>query len=277
MGMVKEGEKGEAMCKKVGLALGSGGFKGLAHIGVLKVLTAEGIPIDFLAGSSAGAIAAAYFAVHREIESLERLALGMKKMDFARLVDLISPKKALIKGKKIRRFLDELFEEKSFSQLEIPLTIVTTDLRTGREVCLTSGDVAEAVMASMTMPGALPPVSVGKGLLVDGAVVNPTPVDVIRKMGADVVIGVDLTMVGKAHLYEPNVVETLLRTFDILRTQTAKLAAARLGKNFVIIKPKINGGLGLRGYWERREEMVAEGERAARKALPRIKKLLAIR
>ena len=92
--------------KKIGLALGSGGTRGFAHIGVLKVLISEKIPIHFLAGSSAGAIVAAYFAVHGEIESLETLALKMKKIEFVSLVDFISPKKALIRGRKIQKFSD---------------------------------------------------------------------------------------------------------------------------------------------------------------------------
>jgi NTE family protein len=260
--------------KKVGLALGSGGLRGLAHIGVLKVLTTEGIPIDFLAGSSAGAIAAAYFAVHGEVEGLEELALRMRKMDFARLVDLISPRKALIKGQKIQKFLDKLFEESFFSQLKIPLTIVATDLRTGREIYLTSGRVAEAVMASMTLPGALPPVALGKNLLVDGGVVNPTPVDVVRKMGAGIVIGVDLTMTGKVYACDPNIVETLLRSFEVLKGKTPKLTAARIGKSLVLIKPHIRGSFRFLAYFEHREEMIKEGERATRQVLPKIKKLL---
>jgi NTE family protein len=260
--------------RKVGLALGSGGLRGLAHIGVLKALTAERVPIDFLAGSSAGAIAAAYFAVHGEIESLEELALRMGRIDFARLVDLISPRRALIKGRKIVRFLDGLFEGRLFSQLKIPLTIVATDLRTGREVGLTSGRVAETVMASMTLPGALPPVSIGRKLLVDGGVLNPTPVDVVRKMGADVVIGVDLTMTGRVKICDPNIIETLFRSFDVLRSKVPKLTAARVGKNLVLIKPHIRGSFRFLSYFDHREEMIKEGDRATERVLPKIKKLL---
>ena len=256
----------------MGLALGSGGFRGLTHIGVLKALVAERIPIDCLAGSSAGAIAAAYFAVHGEIESLEELVLRMRRVDLARLIDLISPKKALIRGKKIQRFLDKLFLGRTFVQLEIPLTIVATDLRTGREIYLTKGQVAEAVMASMTLPGALPPVNIGKNLLVDGGVVNPTPVDVVKKMGADVVIGVDLTMAGKAYLYDPSIVETLLRSFEVLRTQTTKLRAGKVGNNLVILKPKINGTFNLLYYFDNREIIIKKGEEAVQKELERIRR-----
>ena len=260
----------------MGLALGSGGFRGLAHIGVLKVLVKEKIPIDFLAGSSAGAIVAAYFAVHKEIESLERWVLGLKKVDLARLVDLTPPKEGLIKGERIHSLLEKLFEHKTFSQLQIPLTILATDLRTGEEVYLQRGSVAKAVLASSTLPGALPPVRIGKGLLVDGGAVNPTPVDVVKKMGADVAIGVDLTMTGKVYLINPNILEILLRSFDVLRSKTTKLATRKVGKDLVIIKPKINGTLNLLYYFDRREEIIFAGEKAARQKLGKIRKMIGI-
>lgn len=241
---------------------------------MLKVLIAAGIPIDFLAGSSAGAIVAAYFAVHGEIKSLEEIVLGMNKITLARLVDPTSPRKGLIRGRKIEAFLDQLFEGKSFSQLKIPLELVATDLWTGREVRLARGRVAKAVLSSMTLPGALPPVNWGKGLLVDGGVVNPTPVDVVRKMGADLAVGVDLTMKGKVYLNNPNILETLLRSFEVLRSQTTKLATKKVNGSLVIIKPKVGKRRSLLAQFNRREKTIQEGEIAAKEALPKIRKRL---
>jgi NTE family protein len=260
--------------KKIGLALGSGGTRGFAHIGVLKVLISENIPIDFLVGSSAGAVIAAYFAVHGEIESFENLVIKMKKIDFVSLIDFISPKKALIRGTKIQKFIDKLFMYKDFSQVKIPLKIVATDLRRGKEVILTKGNIAQAVLASGTLPGVFPPVSLGKELLVDGGVVNPTPVDVVRKMGAEIILGVDLTMKGKVNLNNPNIVEVLVRSFDVLRTETTKLTVGKFDKNLVIIKPKISGELNLLDCFNQREEIIKDGEIAAQKILPKIRKLL---
>ena len=260
--------------KKIGLALGSGGTRGFAHIGVLKVLISEKIPIDYLAGSSAGAIMAAYFAVHGEIESLESLVIKMKKIESARLIDFISPKKALIRGRKIQKFLDNLFMYSNFSQVKTPLKIVATDLRRGQEVILEKGNIAQAVLASGTLPGVFPPVSLGKKLLVDGGVTNPTPVDVVRKMGADIIIGVDLTMKGKVSLNDPNTIEVLVRSFDVLRTEATKLTVGKFGKNLIVIKPKVRGEFNFLDGFNRRKEMIEEGERVTRKALPKIRKLL---
>ncbi len=260
--------------KKIGLALGSGGTRGFAHIGVLKVLISEKIPIDYLAGSSSGAIIAAYFAVHGEIESFETLVLKMKKIEFAQLIDFISPKKALIRGRKIQNFLDNLFMYSNFSQVKMPLKIVATDLRRGQEVILEKGNIAQAVLASGTLPGVFPPVSLGKKLLVDGGVTNPTPVDVVRKMGADIILGVDLTMKGEVSLNDPNTIEVLVRSFDVLRTEATKLTVGKFGKNLVVIKPKVRGEFNFLDGFNRRKEMIEEGERATRRALPKIRKLL---
>ena len=258
----------------IGLALGSGGTRGFAHIGVLNVLIEENIPIDLLVGSSAGAVVAAYYAVHGEIESLESMFLKMKKVEFASLVDFISPKKALIKGKKVQKFLDSIYGGSTFSQAKIPLRIVATDLRSGHEVILKNGNIAQAVLASASLPGVFPPVRLGKELLVDGGVINPTPVDVARKEGTDIIIGVDLTMKGKVSINNPNITEVLVRSFDILRTEATKLTVGKFSKNLVVIKPKISGELNLLDCFNQREEIIKEGERVAKKVLSKIRALL---
>ena len=260
--------------KKIGLALGSGGTRGFAHIGVLKILKEENIPINYLVGSSAGAIIAAYYAIHEEIESFEKLIFKMKKVEFATFIDIAAPRKALIRGKKMQKFLDEIFLHRNFSQVKIPLEIVATDLRKGQEVNLTKGNIAEAVLASASFPGIFPPVNLGKQLLVDGGVVNPTPVDIARKMGAKIILGVDLTMKGSNHLKDPNIFEVLTRSFDVLRTETTKLAANKVGKNLVIIKPKINTELNFIKCFNQRKEIIKEGERATKNALSKIRKLM---
>jgi len=260
--------------KKIGLALGSGSTRGFAHIGVLKVLIEEGIPIDYLVGSSAGAIVAGYYAVHGEIEGLEKLMLTMKKVEFATLVDLTTPKNALIRGKKMHRFLEKMYLKSEFSNTKIKLQVNATDLRKGREIDLVSGNIAEAVMASAAFPGIFPPIKKDKQLLVDGGVINPTPVDVVRKMGADIILGVDLTMKGNISMADPNIMEIIMRSFDVLRTETTKMTAKKVGKNLVIIKPKINPNYGFLRCFANKREVIACGEEAARSSIPKIKKLL---
>ena len=141
---------------KIGIALGSGGARGLAHIGILKVLEENNIPIDFIAGVSIGSIIGAYYALNKEIGSLNEKVTQLTKKDFIKLIDITSPKKALISGNKIKRFLKELVDNNSFSDLQIPLIIIATDMSTGKEVLIQKGKLGDAIRASISIPGIFP-------------------------------------------------------------------------------------------------------------------------
>ncbi|OQX80357.1 MAG: hypothetical protein B6D56_05320 [Candidatus Omnitrophica bacterium 4484_70.1] len=175
---------------KVGLALGSGAARGLAHIGVLKALREEGIPIDYISGSSMGALVGAYFASKGEVTTLEEMILGIDWKKLARLIDpnLIFMLKGLIHGQKIKELLEVIIGDVEFKDLKIPLTVVATDTNTGEEVIIKEGSVIEAVRASISMPAIFMPVKYGRRFLIDGGVVNPVPAGVVRNMGATFVI-----------------------------------------------------------------------------------------
>ncbi len=264
--------------KKVGLALGSGGARGFAHLGVLKTLSSGKIPIDYLVGCSVGAIVGAYYAVHGEIESFEKLMLGMKRRELVSFLDLRAPTRSLIRGKKMLAYLDKLYEHRSFKETKIPFEVVATDLRKGVEVRLRRGNLAEEVMASAAFPGVFPPVKKGRKLLVDGGIVNSTPVDVARKMGAEVVLGVDLTMKGNLMLQDPSVFEVLTRSFDILRTQAIRLTTQKVAsEDLIIIKPKLSYKTGLGDFvksFREKEKLIKKGSRATKEAMSKIKRLL---
>lgn len=260
--------------KKIGLALGSGGIRGLSHIGAIKVLQRHNIPINCTAGSSSGAIIGAYYALRGEVKTLEELALSLTRRDLIKLIDFGRSKRSLIAGKKIKNFLRELYQDKSFKDTLIPLDIVTCDLRNGEIVALNKGKLADAVFASMSAPGLFPPTEINEKLLVDGGVIDPTPVDVVRKMGADVVIGVDLTLASKFETRHPNILISLLRAFDVIRTQAAKYNIENVNKELILIQPKINGGFNLLKQFAEAEKHIHRGELAAMAAIPEIKKLL---
>jgi len=257
---------------KVGLALGSGGSWGLAHIGILKVLEKNNIPIDYIAGSSMGAIIGAMYALNPNIKELEEKALSLTKKDFAKLLDLNIPKTSLIKGNKIRIFLEKLIGDKYFSDTKIPLKIVTTDLESGKETVISKGKLVDAIMASISIPGIFPPIRLQEGLLVDGGLINATPTNVVKEMGSDVAIGVDLTMQSKIELKEPNIYQTLMRSYEILRTQSTKFNIDENDENLLIIKPDITKLRKFKFY--EIQKFIDEGERVAREALPKIKKLM---
>ncbi len=189
---------------KVGLALSGGAARGLAHIGVLKALEEESIPIDMIAGTSAGAMVGACYAKERKAAVLEEIALGIDWKKMAHLVDLnlILLWKGFVQGQKVKSFLSSLIGDVRFEDLEIPLAVVAADVENMEEVILNESSVIEAVRASISMPVILTPVKWENRFLIDGGVVNPMPVDVVRSMGAEVIIAVNTVAITQQRNHE---------------------------------------------------------------------------
>lgn len=257
---------------KIGLVLGSGGARGIAHIGVLKVLEKNNIPIDYIAGVSAGAFVGAYYALNRKVEGFEKICLGLTKKKILSFIDPINPKKALIAGNKLKQEIRRILENKDFNDIKIPLTIIATDLENGQEVRIKKGNLSDAVRASVGIPGIFYPARLDDKWLVDGGLINATPVDVAKDMGADLVIAVDLTMSSEARFKEPTIVGTLIQSFDIMRTELTKLKIQSI-RDLVLIQPTIDDKDeidALRFYEAKR--FIKAGEKAAEKAMPKIKR-----
>ncbi len=174
---------------KLGLALGAGSAKGLSHIGILKSLHKHHIYPDYLAGTSMGAVIAAAYAAGKSLEEIEKIA---KETDWRTMVDFMVPKVGLLRGQLIERKLKDLLGNKKFKDLDIPLRIVSYNLRTRERVVFSKGSLVKAVRASISIPGIFAPMKVGKNYYIDGAVSDPTPFDVVQDMGSNVVIAVDL-------------------------------------------------------------------------------------
>jgi NTE family protein len=189
--------------KTVGLVLGSGASRGWAHIGVIEALEEEKIPIDFIAGCSVGAYVGAIYA-SGGLESLKEFVLKMDGKKIFSYFDIVLPRYGLLDGtKRLRELFTIHTHVQDFSELKVPMVMVATDLETGKKVVLKSGNILDALRASMSMPGLFAPVKIKNRWLVDGGVVDPVPVSVARSMGADVVIAVDLssgTVSKKKHL-----------------------------------------------------------------------------
>jgi len=184
---------------KVGLALSGGSARGLAHIGVLKALEEESIPIDMISGTSAGALVGACYAKERNARALEEIASGIDWKELSHLVDLnlIVLWKGFLQGQKVKSFLNSILGDVKFKNLAIPLAVVTTDINSMEEIIITEGSVIEAVRASISLPAIFTPVKWENRFLVDGGVVNPLPANIVRNMGAEVVIAVNVLGVGK--------------------------------------------------------------------------------
>ncbi|OGS91675.1 MAG: patatin [Gallionellales bacterium GWA2_60_18] len=176
---------------RVGLALGSGSARGLAHLGVIRAIEDAGIEIDFIAGTSMGALTGAIHAAGQ----LDELQAAFRAFDWRRMIsffDVVLPKSGLLDGASVSELVRAYIHADSIETLPIPFAAVATDIVSGEEVVIRNGDVIEAVRASISVPGIFTPVRSNGRILVDGGLTNPVPVSVARAMGADIVIAVDL-------------------------------------------------------------------------------------
>ena len=176
---------------KVGLALGSGSARGLAHIGVIRALRDAEIQVDCVAGTSIGAVIGAVYASGK-IDNLQSAYMAMDWKKILYFLDVVFPKSGIIDGKKVADFIREYVHSASIEELPLPFKAVATELNSGNEVVFETGDVIDAVRASISVPGMFTPVRINGRVLVDGGLVNPVPVSAVRSMGADIVIAVNL-------------------------------------------------------------------------------------
>lgn len=260
--------------EKVGIALGSGTARGFAHIGVLKVLKKEGIPIDLVAGTSMGAFLGSIFASGISPETMEKIAISKftaKKSIFS-ILDLVIPKSGFMSGIRIVNFLKSIIGNPLFLDLKIPLAIVASELSSGEPVILRTGSVIEAVRASISFPGILEPYYQNNKFLIDGGITMPVPVKALKEMGAKKTLAVDvIPKVDRSDSINqrPKVFDVVFRTVEIMGAEIAKESAQ--GAN-VVIKPDVSSFSSLE--FHRVSEIIKAGEDAAYKSIPYIKELL---
>lgn len=262
--------------KTVGLALGSGAFRGFAHIGVLKSLIKHNIPIDYLTGASIGAWVAAYYAVSQDIKKLENDFASSPVDNLPMLFDF-SLVGGFIGGGKVNGVLEKGLKHRTFASLKTPLKIVATELVSGQPYVFESGDVARAVRASVSVPLVFKPLSHQGKLFVDGGLSNPVPCGLVRKMGADIVIGINLYHKNEFVDRKFTMAKVVLRS---TRIALHNLAKADIKTADIIIEPDtsmIVKEQGFKKYFTK--EVVAKlikiGEQATDKKISQIRRLLA--
>ncbi len=181
--------------KKCGLALGGGGARGLAHIGVIRTLTEAGFKIDYIAGTSMGALVGAVYAAKGDLDFLEKMFESIREKDVLSVHKIAKHKDGMLFKPKhpVEQMLEKFVDGTQVENCRIPFTAVATDATTGLEVLLKKGDLVQAVRASTALPTILPPVTINGQILIDGGLINPVPADVVKKMGADYVIAVDVS------------------------------------------------------------------------------------
>ncbi|MDD4746683.1 MAG: patatin-like phospholipase family protein [Salinivirgaceae bacterium] len=204
--------------KKVGLALGGGAVLGAAHIGVLRAIEEFDIEVQYLSGTSIGALVAALFAFGKTWQEIQEQALTLKWLDIS---SISLTRYGLLSNRNLGELIIDQIGDKKIEDSTIPLAMIATDISNGTKVVLDKGSVADAVMASTCIPGLFIPVKQGKTLLVDGGIVENVPINTIRKMGAEYIIGVDLN--AKNSYKKPkDIIDVMLNSFHFLMNQSTK-------------------------------------------------------
>jgi NTE family protein len=250
---------------KIALVLGAGASKGFAHVGVIKILESNKIPIHMIVGTSVGSVVGSFYAFGYDAFQLQKLSFAVEKGE---IVDLVLPENGFIKGEKLEEFVNKTVKNTPMEKLKIPFYAVAADIRSGQEVAFGRGNTGMAVRASCSIPGIFRPVKIGERVYVDGGVVSPVAVDVAKQFGADIVIAVDISA-GADWTLPENTIETILRSYDIMYS---KLASIQVCKADVVIKPKV-AHVGSADF-SKRHEAILEGERAAIETLPQVQKIV---
>ncbi|MEO8650228.1 MAG: patatin-like phospholipase family protein [Acidobacteriota bacterium] len=254
--------------KKVGLALSGGGARGFAHLGVIEVLEAHSIPLDYISGTSAGSFVGG--ALASGMTAAEIIDLG-RKISWFNMTGLSYSPRALLSNASMGNFIKQRFPAGMIEELKVPYAAVACDLGSGEQVLFTEGDLSFAIRASCAVPGVFAPLETSDGrMLIDGGVVNPVPVNVVRAMGADVVIAVDLIACGSTFRSSPRTMLGML-----FQSAMLLLRAASKNQNYhadLLIAPEIAH---LRpDEISKREELIDLGREAAEIRIDEIKEII---
>ena len=251
---------------RIGIALGGGAAKGFAHIGVIKMLEANGFAPAVVSGTSAGSVVGALYASGMNAFEMQEKAVAL---DEAKIRDLQLSSGGLVLGQKLEDYVNEQVRRKPLEQMTKPFVVVATRLEDGERTVFARGNTGQAVRASSSVPGVFQPVTIGKYHFVDGGIVSPVPVDAARQLGADMVIAVDIS--NKARGQTPgDMLGTLGQSIAIMGQ---KLGQAELARADVVIRPQVLD-IGAADFSQRANAIV-EGEKAALAVMPQIRERVA--
>ena len=250
----------------IGLALGGGFARGFAHLGVLQVLEQNGIPISHIAGTSVGSILGAAYASGAPLPSIIETCRNLRFRDIARW--RVS-RLGLASNQRLAELVERVFAARQFDELRIPLAVVATDLATGEPVVFTQGHLLDAIRASCAFPGLFEPVEIGTRCLADGCLVAQVPTHAARLLGAATVVGISVGVDG--HRGTPsNIFQVVSRAVSAAQKHQLEVWERHAD---LVLRPDVQSI-----SWDefhRAEEAIEAGAATARRALPRIEKLLA--
>ena len=252
----------------LGVALGGGFARGIAHIGALKVLEEENIRVDYVAGTSVGAIIGALYCAGMTPAELEEMARTLRFSDFARWT---LSHYGFYNSDRMVRLFARMLRKHTFEELVVPLAITATDFRTGEAVVFTKGELVDPIRASCAYPGMFLPVEIGGRSYVDGMLAYGVPTTPLRRMGADRVMGIHLSSRWDEERTPRHVFEVIGQCFSIAQS---KLCESWVKDADLVIEPVVDGF----SYdcFERAPELIAAGEAAMRAALPQLREMLSL-
>lgn len=258
-----------ARTKKMGLALGGGSARGFAHIGVLRVLIENGIPIHSIAGCSMGALIGGIYASEANIETLEDLAIVF---DYKKYFDFTLSAKGYVKGDKVRDLIKLMTKNIAIEQAKIPFCCIATHFEQAELTRFTNGPIHEAVRASISIPGIFTPYVIDKKSYVDGGVIDRTAIDAAWAMEPDFVVAVDVAYRGEPTKLPKTVIGLAQASFSITDWH---LTQTRLPKASLCIMPELSDIDG--SQYKDIQEIIARGAQAATEALPKIREMLGLK
>ncbi len=247
--------------KKIGLALGGGAILGAAHVGVLRAIEEVDFEINYVTGTSIGAFIAAFVAFGKKWKEIEEVVLKLKWID---ITSISLSRYGLLSNEKLGELIIENIGDKNIEDSNIPLAIIATDAANGKKVILDKGSVANAVMASTCIPGIFIPIEKDDRMLIDGGIVEIVPINTIKQMGAEFVIGVDL---NAKHKYEKpdNILDVILNSFHFILKQSVKLQSEDAD---LLIKPDLSAFN--KSNMDQVENIIKKGYNDAKKSLKKL-------
>jgi len=249
--------------QKIVLVLGGGAARGIANIGVLRVLEKERVPVDLIVGSSIGGLIGAAYCMGTPIYKMEKAALSFT---WNKLADFAISRQAILKGKRLEKVIHEFTDRKGFQDARIPLAIMTTDIETGEELVHTKGNLQKTILASCSWPGIFPPVTIKGRKLVDGGIKNSIPVKMAKRLGATKIIAVDIGFCVKKGKID-NLFQYFIQSIQILGEELDSYQSTQAD---VVIKPELKNIDQFAFY--RAKKAMADGEKAAKEAMPAMRK-----
>ncbi len=250
----------------LGLALGGGFSRGFAHLGVLQVLEQNQIPVSYIAGTSVGSILGAAYASGTP---LARIIATCRTIRFRDIARWRVSRLGLASNHRLGDLIEQVFESRRFEDLQIPMAVVATDLATGEPVVFTHGNLSEAIRASCAFPGLFEPVQIGTRCLADGGLVAPVPTSAARDLGAKHVIGVSVGVEDGRRGAPTNIFQVVCRAVNAAQKHQLEIWERHAD---LVLRPDVQS-LAWDDF-DRADEAIEAGAAAARRALPRIQKLL---